>query len=439
MEKIKIKHKNFIDNYEQNIKKYRTEYYKNIVNNNKSYNQLNFEITFFLIPIIISSFIVVTGSFNINSYIFAFFILIILNFIINLINKKDSNRYLSEIKKQGCFSIEEYEKKLKKYVTGPGGYYDTLLNYYKKEYNINDNTRKIYGINGEEYFIWPNQNQDAINILNNKGVAKPELKSIKMINVRYFRVDNEQRMIVLKTDTEDFHLTLNSFNTLNEIFKQKRLENLIAFTPEDYINDFEIYMHNLKKDISTDPNHTGEKLQDSIIKFITTIVITAIVIGLSYLIKDYQSIIRAISLIGIIFLNIYLRNIFSYETQKVKTDEEYIEYLNTNQECLNKFEELKCSLGISNAFNHVYTNEGACYLTWVANGYFHVFLNIVYFNVVYMAINMRDVLYYKEEKNECIVKTKDRTLSFRKDAAKTFAKILPNKDYEWLKGYQNNK
>ena len=76
-------------------------------------------------------------------------------------------------------------------------------------------------------------------------------------------------------------------------------------------------------------------------------------------------------------------------------------------------------------------------MTWIANGYFHVFLNIIYFNVVYMSVKISDVIYYKIEGKECLVKLKDRTLHFTKDAVNVFSKILPNKDYEWLKGFQN--
>lgn len=41
MEKIKIKHKNFIEQYEKNIKSCRDEYYKNIIKNSNK-NNLNF-------------------------------------------------------------------------------------------------------------------------------------------------------------------------------------------------------------------------------------------------------------------------------------------------------------------------------------------------------------------------------------------------------------
>ncbi len=136
-------------------------------------------------------------------------------------------------------------------------------------------------------------------------------------------------------------------------------------------------------------------------------------------------------------MNKAIDEMFSVEVLKLKTDREFMQYFNNDPECQERFQELKFSLGINENYDKVYTTEGGVYLTWVTNGYFPVFLNMIYFNVVYMAINTSDVLYYKVEGKECLVKLKNQTLVFTKEAALVFAKILPNKDYEWLKGYQN--
>ncbi len=443
MKDIKIKNKRFIEKYEKEIKEYRDKYYKNIVTLNSNYSPSSPSLAFFLIPTFIAIIIVIKYNFSILSYIIALITIVILNFLFKLLSRilkfENQNKYLEEIRKQGYLNIDSYEKKLKKYVTGPGGYYETLLNKYIEEYNINENTRKIFGINGEEYYIWANQNQDKINLLNCKCKNKPEIKSIKFYNIRYFRVDNQKKMIILKTDVEEIYLTLNSLEVLNVLMKQKKYENINSFTPENYINDFEIYMHNLKKELNKNPKLTGEKLGENLTKIITITIIIGALIGIKYLLPAYKTQIDLISLIFIFFINSSIKELFEFKNTKLKTDKDYIEYLNKNPECIEKFEELKYSLGISNSYDRVYTNEGACYLTWVANGYFHVFLNIIYFHVVYMAINTSDVLYYRKTNKECLIKLKDKELSFKKDAAEVFAKILPNKDYDWLKGYQNKK
>lgn len=444
MANIKIKHKGFIEKYERNIREYRDEYYKNIIKNNTSINSNHIpSISFFLIPIFISIIIMLKYNFSISSYVIAFVTLILTNFIIKLFTKllklESQNKYLDEIRKQGYFSIDDYERKLKKYVTGPDGYYNQLLEEYKKEYNISDKTQKIYAIDGEEYYIWANQQQDKINLLNCKGKKKPEIKSIKTINIRYYRVDQANRMIVLKTSAEDYHLTLNSLEVLNELIKQKKFENISSFTPEDHINDFEIFMHSYKKTIDSDSVNIGGIISENVSKLITIIIIVSALIGISTLIDLYTNIIRIVIIVFYILSNIYIKNLLSLQKAKLKTDEDYISYLNSSPECIDKFEELKHSLNISNNYDKVYTKEGACYLTWVANGYFHVFLNLIYFNVVYMSIKTSDVVYYRLTNKECTIKLKDKVLVFQKAAAKVFAKILPNKDYDWLKGYQNIK
>ncbi len=444
MEKIKIKHKNFIEQYEKNIKSCRDEYYKNIIKNSNK-NNLNFNpsFIFFLIPLFIAIIIILKENFSILGYIIAFTSLIIINILIKLLavflKFENKNKYLEEIRKQGCFSIDSYEKKLKIYITGPGGYYEQLLNAYKQEYNITDKTQKIYGINGEEYYIWANQQQDKINLLNCKCKNKPEIKSYKIMNIRYYRVDQIKHMIVLKTNTENIYLTLSSIEVLNELLKQKKFENITSFTPEDHINDFEIFMHNYKKEIDSESISKWQAFSETISKLITIIIIIAALVGISTLIDKYASIIKLCTLVCFFISNIYIRNIISLKRKPLKTDEEYISYINSSQECIDMFEELKYALNISDSYDRVYTKEGACYLTWVANGYFHVFLNVIYFNVVYMAINTSDVIYYRITNKDCTIKLKDKELIFQKDAGKTFSKILPNKDYDWLKGYQNAK
>jgi hypothetical protein len=54
-----------------------------------------------------------------------------------------------------------------------------------------------------------------------------------------------------------------------------------------------------------------------------------------------------------------------------------------------------------------------------------------------MAVKTSDVKYYKVNKYSCDVKLKDKTLEFTREAQQVFCKLLPNKDYDWIKSYQN--
>lgn len=435
-----MKHQKFINDYENDIKEVRDQYYKNIIINSSYYTSM-WGSYLYLLAFLVGVFILLVGEFKIMSYIIALIAMVVLNIIIEVSLKAlkldRENEYLKAIRKKGFLSIDDYEKKLKKYIMGPGGYYEYLLGELVKTYNITESVRKIYGINGEEYFIWTNSHQDKINLLNSKLNVRPEVKTIKVSNIRYYRVDVLSKMVILKTDTEELYFNLQAADIFNEMIKMKKLENLITFTPEDYINDFELFMHGLRSKIDAKMAKENGEIAANWSKLILYILLIGALVGAKMFLDSYAFLINFFILFCVFLLNASIKEVVKFKRTKKGTDDDYIHYFNNNQECLNKFSELKYALGISDSFDRVYTLENACYLTWVANGYFHVFLNIVYFNVVYMAISTSDVIYYKVEGNECLLKLKNRTLSFKKDAREVFAKILPNKDYEWLKGYQN--
>lgn len=439
MNNRKIKHKFFIEKYENDIKDLRTKYYKNLVTSQKK-DLISPSLSLLMIPFLIAIIIILKNYFSIKSYIIAIIAIIISNILISILSSllklEETKNYKSEIRKLGYFSIEDYEQKLKKYITGDNGYYSILLNDLIQEYNINETTKKIFSVDGEGYYIWTNQNQDTINLLNCQRKSKPEIKSIKISSIRYFRIDNMKNCIILKSDTDELYLKLDSLPILNEIIKEKRLENIKNFTPENYINDFEIYMHTVKHKLEKKNQRNSKFISQNINHLIICLLGLCTLIGFSTFLKDYIKIINVTNIIFIFFINKSIKNIFSLTANKNKKEKDDIKEINNNPECIEKFEELKYSLGISNSFDKVYTNEGACYLTWVANGYFHVFLNVIYFNVVYMAIKTSDVNYYKTTGKECLIKLKDKTLTFKKEANQVFAKILPNKDYDWLKAYQ---
>lgn len=438
----KNKNRNFIEKYEREIKDYREKYYKNILiygANAKQYPTLSF----FLIPIIIAILILLALSFNIIGYIIALISVFVTNYLIKyfskILNAEPTNEYLEIIRRNGYHSIEEYEEKVKKIITGPTGYYQNLLNELIVKYKIDETTRKIYTTNGEEYYFWVSSHKDKIMLLNTKATKRPEIKIITISNVRYFRIDNARNCVVVNTSSEDYFFKIDAFDQINEVMKEKRLENIKTFTPATYIDDFEIYMHSIK----SEENKKNKIKEDKLALYVNTIAIASICLGiivaLAFIIKEYEVLFNVIGVILLSIISTKLRCALSIKITNAKTDNEYIKELNSNPECIERFEELKYVLGIKPTYDSVYTLEGAEYKTWLVNGYFHVFLNLIYFNVVYMSVKLSDVTYYKLEENECIVKLKDKTLSFTKDAEQVFRKILPNKDYYWLKGYQNNK
>ena len=437
---MKNKYKKFINIYEKEIKPYRDKYYKNIIQYSAS-NTTYPTISFYLLPIIVSILILVLLNFSIIGYLVSLLSIIAINYILKIItntfNMESINEYKEQLKKYGYFSIEEYEKKIKKIITGPGAYYETLQQELINKYGINQNTRRITTISGEEYYLWTNSKRDKIQLLNTRATQKPEIKTIALADVRYFRIDQIRKCIIVNTSKEDYFFKEESLNIINEIMKEKRLENIKSFTPSVYIDDFEIYMHSLKTEEEKLNQEKTKEISSSTSIIIACIVCLIILVAITNIIDKYKIILHIANILSLCIISIKLRKVLSIKINKNKNDIEYINELNKNQECIERFEELKYVLGISNSYDKIYSKEGAEYLTWIANGYFHVFLNVIYFNVVYMSIKVSDVAYYKVENKTCEIKLKDKKLEFTSEAENAFKKILPNKDYYWLKGYQN--
>lgn len=430
----KIRHKNFINTYENKIKELRKEYYKNMTLSKNS-----FSIDLSLIAMILSVIILILFGFNINSFIISFIAMIILNIVFRVLSKAlnldKQNSYVKEIRKLGYFSVDAYENSLKKYVTGPGGYYEVYLNKLKKRYNLTDNVRKIEGEAGELYYIWMNSDQNSFNLLNERTVDKPEVISIEYDSVRYFRVDNNSNSIILKTSMNIYKFKMSAFDILNEILKNKRLDNIHTFNPEMYISDFEIFIHNYESNINNKKRKKNyNDFDKELSKFIVFIILYVVCSGLCYVYD--MSLFKIGVLVLMICLNYAFVSLLNSKKVRVNNEMDLIKLMNNDKECIDMFNELKVALCIFDNYDIVYSKDNAPYYTWVANGYFHVFLNVIYTNVIYMSVKITDVNYYRCSNNSCTVKLKDRMLEFRKDSKNVFDKILPNKDYDWLKGFQ---
>ncbi len=433
-----MNNKKFIKIYEKEIKEYRDEYYKNIIlNNNKTHS--TYPVLTFLIPLVISSIILLLSDFSNLGYIASIATLISLNILIYLLytSRIDKNEYLEAIRKYGYYSIEDYEKKIRQYITGPEGFYNNLLLDLIEKHNINSSTKKIQTTKNEEYYIWSNKNKDKIYMLNTYCNKKPEALIIPISNIRYFRTDNSQN-VILKTDNHIYTFKPSAITLFNELIKEKRLENIKKFDPGTYIDDYEIFMHKVKKNLEKDYSKKREKRDSSFNNCFYLLVIISIIVIINNIIPVISNITNIINCLLIILLNLSIRGVTNNQVKQTKkADNEIIKELNNNPEYIEIFNELKYVLGIKDTYDKVYTKEGAEYITWVANGYFHVFLNMIYFNSVYMSVKTSDVKYFKEDYNSCDIKLKDKTLEFTKQSKIVFDKILPNKDYNWIKSYQN--
>lgn len=429
----------FIRNYETKIKIARDNYYHNIAKQNSSTsnfsekeNLINF------LPILISLLIFIIGEINIITFGLNIITIYLINYFISIykkIKKINDNNYIKELHRIGFFSIEDYEQKLKEYITGPNGFYNQELKKIMENNNLNkSNTYTIIDIYGNKHFISVDNKNDKLLLINSSLNSLPKLKAINFSFIRYYRLDKKNNKVILKTDTEELFFSKDSHLIFDKLIKEKKFESKTSFDPADYINDFEMFMNKIKRDTQIEEENYKKAKAEAFhnISLLTALIIIIIIFYLIY--YNYRTIIFIFYIITLIYINKNCRDFLSYNNKIPKTEEDYINKLNINHECINSFNELKLALNIPNNTFKIYSPEGACYLTWTSNGYFHIFLNLIYFNVVYMVVKLQDVHYYEVKENECIVKLKDKTLYFSKDAEETFKKILPNKDHAWIKG-----
>lgn len=438
-EKKIIKFKN---DYETKVKKARDAYYKKLqskeykyLTRKINYNAISILITFFVCALLFISFknIII----DISVIAIAFISTAITRYIIKEDDNLQNNDYTRTIRKLGYYSVEEYEEKLSEYLTGTCGVYYQELEDLKKIHNISKETPILIAQNNDRYYAWTNTGKTLLYLLNTKISEKPEVKTYNLDYIRYYRLDKTQRIIVVKTDTEDLYFNQSSIEEIKDLLPGKEFHEVKTFEPEKYIDDFELYIHKVKIELEKKEAGCNKKKAVARNYALTTFAIMITGSLLSTFTNDNIDIIFEILSIILLWPFIIKTNQFFREYFRIpKNDYEILNYLNDNREIINHFNELKVSLAIDSTSDVVYTNEGAQYLTWTKNGYFHVFMNMIYYNVVYMAIKTSDVEYYKADKNECIIKLKDKTLTFKPEAEEVFKRILPNKDYKWLNKLQ---
>ena len=429
----------FIKNYETRIKKYRDEYYHNISKQGlSSADYIEKEPFINFLPVIISLLPFIFNGLELISFIISILSVIIINLLIGLYKKIkgiNDNNYIKELRRIGFFSIEDYERKIKEYITGPNGFYNQELQKIKNNYQLTDeNCYSIIDVHGNKHLISIDNKHDKILLINASLNSLPEVKDINFSFIWYYRYDKHGNRVILKTDIEELYFTKESLSIFDKLIKEKKFESKTNFDPAEYINDFELFMSQIRRESNIDEENLKNSKLNALNNIYLLLILLIIILFFFFIFKEYKIIIFIFYLISLNSLNKNCQDYFSFKNKIPKSEEEYIKNLNQNHECIENFNELKLALNIPNNAYKIFSPEGACYLTWSSNGYFHIFLNLIYFNVVYMVVKIQDVKYYEVKNSECIVKLKDKTLYFSKDAEEIFKKILPNKDYTWIKG-----
>ena len=429
----------FINTYENIIKPLREDYYKNKVKQGLVDNVFNKSLFIInLAPIIMAIFLCTFGQFTLKSTIITLLFLLISNIFISTIKKQyniyESN-YELEIRKMGFLSINQYEKNIKKFITGENGYYkEVLQNLISTNNFTKENIYNLKDLKGRTYIIRNNEQNNELYIINNNLKDLPTLTKLKYDNIRYYRLDKNNNRVILKTDMDEWYYEKDNEIVFKNLIPNKSIASENVTKKEEYINDFKRYMSRIKnKDIIK--NNENDKIKaNNKSKAILLIILEIILILLLNLYIDYKSWLSIFYVIILIGINHYLQKYLQIKNNTMKNDKDYILYLNNNKDCQDKFAELKLALNIPNEVQKIYSDEGAEFLTWNNEGYFHLFLNLIYFDVIYLSVKIADVDYYKIEDNYCILKIKGKKYSFTKEAKDKFSRLLPNKEYNWVKG-----
>lgn len=426
--------KQFVKEYETKIKKLRDRYYEKVnskefkdTTNTPNYNAISIIITLIVCTFILIFWHGIVG--DIISLILATLSIVITRYIIKEDDNLQNNDFIRAIRKAGYMTIEAYDEKLSEYVTGPCGVYKTELEELKDIYNVDDDTDILYAQNNDRYYAWRNNSKKTIYLLNTKITEKPEVKSIHEDRVRYYRFDKTQKLIILKTDIEDYYFLPRSLEEIEELFPGKDFKSSKSSEPEEYINDFEKYISKVRKEIENKEKSCSKKKAVARNSAITLILIMITCIILEYLIPKLSIITTIIPIISLIPYALNLSR-YSREYFRIpKNEYELIQALNNDRNNINRFNELKVSLGIDNTSDVIYTKDAYQYQTWVRNGYFHLFQNVIQSNVVYIVVKVDDIEYFKPEETQCSIKFKNKNLIFKPCAADIFEKIIPNKNY----------
>ena len=418
------KAKNFVETYENKLKYIRDLYKRNMFNNlGNNYDHVLVSI-FGTLSIIFTVLVLYILEFTMIGYFLSLITLLILTlvysyFSVKLMNSK--SRYLYAIRKRGYRSIEEYEDDISLYLSGPNGFYTSILEDLMKEHNIDEKTNVISDINDIEYYIW--KDNDTISILSKSTEELPKVRVYSLDNIRYYRVDMNNNYLVLKTSTDEYQFTLECSDLIKKLLPKKDFNNIKNYNPEEYINDFEIYMHSFKKDIDDKNDIYKDYLINSLFLSISFLVAFIILGILNSTFSKFNIFIDLVSIVIVILLFNKLRKLIRYKIL-MYTDSDIVYEMNNDNDVINHFNELKVALKITDNYDTISSTGGYPYLVWVANDYLHLFLNVAYYNVVYIVIGLKNDIRYRVKKGETIIKLKDKTYHFEKEANIVFDKLL---------------
>ena len=234
---------NFLDIYENRIKKYRDRYYENVANSEED-NGINPLLPYLVLMLAITVTLILLSFSNLGVAISVLMVIILSYTIYRNINP--TLTYKKIVKLYGYNSIEEYEDKLKQLVAGPTGAYYVKLQEYKERYNITGKEDKITLLNGNKYLVWDNKEKDTLTLLNTSTYERPKIKKIKISDIEYFRSE-KNKIIKVKVGNNIYELAETSMPTINKYLKDKKFKYT---DKEKSIEKYNLYLKNVVNKIT---------------------------------------------------------------------------------------------------------------------------------------------------------------------------------------------
>ena len=409
---------NFLDIYENRIKKYRDRYYENVANSEED-NGINPILPYLVLMLAITVTLILLNFSNLGVAISVLMVIILSYAIYRNINP--TLTYKKIVKLYGYSSIEEYEDKLKQLVAGPTGAYYVKLQEYKERYNITGKEDKITLLNGDKYLVWDNKEKDTLTILNTSTYERPKIKKIKISDIEYFRSE-KNKTIKVKVGNNIYELAETSLPTINKYLKDKKFKYT---DKEKAIEKYNLYLKNVINKITV----KKEKRDQLIIRETNTIILSIIflilICALAAKLNEYNVFINIIKYIILVVFTINMANIFRYRAYKKYDVEEKQKILKHRQNVLN-FQELKYNLRIPEDYDLVETIDGKEYLVWNKGNYFHLFLNDIDDEVEYISISKSKVRYTAHQ-DYLELSTVNETYKIKKEYAKVLYKSISKK------------
>lgn len=452
--KILKKRKRLIETYESDVKKYR-DYYINSLekidhkNKNKKKidnedevsdedvidNDILFSISKSTIgKTFISIFgiaIVFVFDFNVFSIVFDIVFFTLSSYAFCYFNRKDNQLFLDEYKKKlhslGYLTIDEYEDDLEEFLTGPEGLFHEELVKLIHEYDIDtEHIDFAYSQSGNKNYIW--SNNDFLYMLDTDLYSRPQVVKIPISNILYYRVDYTNHLLVIKTYNEEFYFEESSIVIFSKYLKGKEysINNLID--PDTALSDYRAFMYGIKNVLESGDDVKFYKANKSD-KKLYNISLCLILFSILRFIPINYSIYTNFCELGIIVFLISfcscLFDIYCVNFLLKRSTDDILEDMANNVKCINKFNELKMSLGIDeSSCDTIYNVSDQPFLIWKKGKYIHIFFNVVYYDSLYLSFKNSDVDRYYIDEEGCKLFIRDTGIVFKLECKEILDKYL---------------